>query len=73
MASTERFMPPPLGWTRDLKLWENKSAPRSEHYDTYCGGGFHPVELGQDINGYRIVRKLGTGSYATVWLARSVK
>jgi hypothetical protein len=32
-------------------------------------GGFHPVILGDVVHErYRVIRKLGYGSYATVWL-----
>ncbi|QKX57218.1 uncharacterized protein TRUGW13939_04326 [Talaromyces rugulosus] len=39
--------------------------------ELYRPGGYHPVHLGDTFsNGrYRVFRKLGDGSYATVWLA----
>lgn len=45
----------------------------TEDITRYVPGGYHPVIIGQHIpNGassYRIMHKLGFGSYATVWLA----
>lgn len=41
-----------------------------ESVDSYRPGGFHPVHLGDVLcDRYRIIRKLGYGSSATVWLA----
>lgn len=38
----------------------------------YGEGGFHPIHLGDhyDSGRYKIVHKLGSGGWATVWLAR---
>ena len=43
-----------------------------EDLEGYHVGGYHPVHLQDEYsNGrYRIVHKLGFGSYSTVWLAR---
>ena len=45
-----------------------------EHVETleeYRPGGFHPITIGDHLCGrYRIVHKLGFGSFSTVWLAR---
>ena len=39
--------------------------------DYYCFGGFHPVHIGDTLGArYRIVHKLGYGSFSTTWLAR---
>ncbi|GJJ15715.1 hypothetical protein Clacol_009993 [Clathrus columnatus] len=42
-----------------------------EWCERYRPGGFHPVDLGDKFcNGtYTVIRKLGSGPYATVWLA----
>ncbi|KIY68803.1 kinase-like protein [Cylindrobasidium torrendii FP15055 ss-10] len=49
------------------------SMETTEDMTRYVPGGYHPVIIGQHItNGassYRIMHKLGFGSYATVWLA----
>jgi serine/threonine protein kinase len=44
-----------------------------EWAEDYRPGGFHPVNLGDTFHGgtYRVIRKLGEGSYSTVWLAVS--
>ena len=43
-----------------------------ENLERYSSGGYHPVHLGDTFaNGrYKVVHKLGFGSYSTVWLAR---
>ncbi|KAI1361811.1 protein kinase [Xylaria arbuscula] len=42
-----------------------------ESLKCYHTGGYHPVELGDVIkNRYKIIDKLGYGSFSTVWLAR---
>ncbi|KAL8687310.1 MAG: hypothetical protein Q9218_006477 [Villophora microphyllina] len=43
-----------------------------ENFNCYHPGGFHPVHLDDEFcNGrYRVVHKLGYGSYSVVWLAR---
>lgn len=47
----------------------------TEWIEEYRPGKFHPIHLGDllDDARYRIVRKLGYGSYSTVWLARDDK
>lgn len=45
-----------------------------EKLEDYRPGGYHPVEIGNVFHGrYRIVHKLGHGSYSTAWLARDEK
>lgn len=37
----------------------------------YWAGGYHPVAIGDRFhNRYRVVHKLGHGTYSTIWLAR---
>lgn len=39
----------------------------------YCKGGFHPIHLDDILqNRYRIVNKLGYGSYGTIWLVEDL-
>ncbi|KAM6481756.1 kinase-like domain-containing protein [Trichoderma sp. SZMC 28011] len=44
----------------------------AEELAKYCHGGYHPVHLNDLLcdGRYRILDKLGFGSFATVWLAR---
>ena len=42
-----------------------------EKLEYYKPGGYHPILIGDRLNGrYRIVHKLGYGSFSTTWLAR---
>lgn len=47
----------------------------SEWVENYHPDGYHPVVLGDVFNDgqYKVVRKLGHGSYSTVWLARDLR
>jgi serine/threonine-protein kinase SRPK3 len=42
-----------------------------EDQEDYVKGGYHPVNIGNVFSGgrYVVVRKLGWGHFATVWLA----
>lgn len=48
-----------------------KTIPFVENLENYKLGGFHPVHIGDHLkeNRYRIINKLGHGSFSTVWLA----
>ena len=48
------------------------STGKAEDVECYVPGGFHPILLGDILKDgrYRIVHKLGFGSFSTVWLAR---
>jgi serine/threonine-protein kinase SRPK3 len=43
-----------------------------EDLEEYRVGGFHPVHLGDSLDGgrYQILHKLGYGGFSTVWLGR---
>ncbi|CAJ1055265.1 SRSF protein kinase 3 [Xyrichtys novacula] len=41
----------------------------SEDPREYCYGGYHPVQIGDTLNGrYQVLSKLGWGYFSTVWL-----
>ena len=45
-----------------------------ERLENYRPGGYHPIQIGDQFqNRYRIVHKLGHGSYSTMWLARDTQ
>ena len=48
--------------------------PDIESPRRYQPGGYHPVHLG-DIycRRYKVIHKLGFGTYSTVWLARDLQ
>ena len=42
-----------------------------ERIEHYSPGGYHPICVGDRLHKrYRVMHKLGTGSFSTVWLAR---
>lgn len=42
-----------------------------EKLERYCPGGYHPIVIADELHGrYRIVQKLGFGTFSTIWLAR---
>lgn len=51
-----------------------KELAGEESLASYGFGGYHPVNLGDVLDGrYRILCKLGFGGYATVWLAEAIE
>ena len=63
-ASMEQLTP------RDFYL----AGPEVESPDRYQPGGYHPVHLGDVYHQrYRVIHKLGFGTYSTVWLARDLQ
>lgn len=44
----------------------------TEWIEAYRPGGYHPIHLGDLLaeGRYKILRKLGFGSFSTVWLAK---
>ena len=50
------------------------AGPEVESPDRYRPGGYHPVHLGDVYHQrYRVIHKLGFGTYSTVWLARDLR
>ena len=47
----------------------------TEWVEDYRPGGLHPIHLGDTLDGdrYKIIRKLGYGSFSTVWLGRDAQ
>ncbi|XP_026187235.1 SRSF protein kinase 3 [Mastacembelus armatus] len=53
---------------------EPKDSQDSEDPREYCYGGYHPVQIGDTLNGrYQVVSKLGWGYFSTVWLCRDLR
>ena len=43
-----------------------------ECLEEYRSGGYHPISLGEDLRSrYRVVQKLGYGTYSITWLCRN--
>lgn len=66
--------PPPRAPNDNEWRFKNITLP-CEWVEDYRPGGYHPVHLGDVFNDdqYKVIRKLGEGSYSTVWLARDLK
>jgi non-specific serine/threonine protein kinase len=66
--------PPPGAPKDDERRFKTITSP-CEWVEDYRPGGYHPVLLGDVFhNGqYKVIRKLGEGSYSTVWLARDLR
>ncbi|KAF4506568.1 hypothetical protein G6O67_006638 [Ophiocordyceps sinensis] len=66
--------PPPRAPKDEERRFKTITSP-CEWVEDYRPGGYHPV-LPNDVfnNGqYKVIRKLGEGSYSTVWLARDLR
>ncbi|KAL5356728.1 kinase-like domain-containing protein [Aspergillus floccosus] len=67
--------PTPPSTALDDERRFNPIALPCEWVEDYRPGGYHPVALGDVFNNgqYKVIRKLGEGSYSTVWLARDLE
>lgn len=80
LESKDNLLESPLGEyvaaTTTLKPWDFYISPEdAEAVEGYQPGGYHPVHLGERYGWkgrYKILHKLGCGSYSTVWLARDL-
>jgi serine/threonine-protein kinase SRPK3 len=72
-----------MGWDKAVSTESRTSSTRFgktqypliedvEDLDRYCPGGYHPLQIGDELDcgRYRLVHKLGYGGYSTTWLAR---
>lgn len=83
VSLSRRLLSRPLGLISTDKMepmlmsddFHFSSMETTEDMTHYIPGGYHPVIIGDSLspspeNQYRIMHKLGFGSYATVWLAQ---
>ena len=63
--------PPPAAYAGLDRLLLYQLLERTEGVAGYVTGGYHPIEIGDELHHgrYRIIHRLGHGGYATVWLA----
>jgi non-specific serine/threonine protein kinase len=71
MGASAPLTPPSRAINDDERRFKTITSP-CEWVEDYRPDGYHPVHLGDLFNNgqYKIIRKLGEGSYSTVWLAR---
>ncbi|KAJ5617968.1 hypothetical protein N7537_003082 [Penicillium hordei] len=70
MSTSSPPTPPSKASMDDERRFKTITLP-CEWVEDYRPGGYHPVVLGDVLNSqYKVIRKLGEGSYSTVWLAR---
>ena len=56
---------------KDIPGFEYRPIEGLERLERYCPGGYHPASIGDVLKDrYRIVHKLGHGTYSTIWLSR---
>ncbi|KAL0940234.1 serine/threonine-protein kinase SRPK3 [Colletotrichum truncatum] len=68
--SSPPLTPPSKDPTSERNYRFQQTGTPCEWAESYRPGGFHPVHLGDIFNGrYEAIRKLGNGSFGTVWLA----
>lgn len=74
MCTSPTSTPPSSPPNYDERRFKTIISP-CEWIEDYRPGGYHPVHLGDlyKEDQYKIIRKLGQGSYSTVWLARDIK
>ncbi|PSR82141.1 putative serine protein kinase [Coniella lustricola] len=74
MSTSRPPTPPQRAPIEEDWRFKELTAP-CEWVEAYRPGGYHPVVLGDVFNDgqYKIVRKLGDGSFSTVWLVRDSK
>lgn len=72
MTSPPQTPPAQLGPPQTWRF-EDTYDGSTELAEDYRPGGLHPVNIGDTFHGekYKVIRKLGDGSYSTVWLASS--
>ncbi|KAL7621084.1 hypothetical protein AAE478_008396 [Parahypoxylon ruwenzoriense] len=74
MSSSPPRTPPSRAPKDDEWRFKTITSP-CEWVEDYRPGGYHPVLLGDVFNNgqYKVIRKLGEGSYSTVWLAHDLR
>ncbi|OAA59695.1 Protein kinase-like domain protein [Niveomyces insectorum RCEF 264] len=65
--------PPPRPPERGERRFKRINTP-CEWVEDYYPGSYHPVDVGDTIYGgrYKVIRKLGYGSFSTVWLVHDL-